>query len=107
LMMSAASALDAAASTNAKYNLRLAPEHDFVSSTETATETQRHREYKFRKRSLRLCVSVACDVTAALRWCKPLKCSGSRGDRAPRRTFSTGFSTETVSNPRNSRGTLT
>jgi hypothetical protein len=44
LMMSAASVLDAAASTNAKYNLRLAREHDFVSSTETGhrdSETQR------------------------------------------------------------------
>jgi len=39
LMMSAASALDAAAFTNAKYNLWLAPEHDFVSAAEMG-----HRE---------------------------------------------------------------
>ena len=42
-------------------------------------------------------VADAYEDTGALRWCKPLECSYSRGFDARQTGFSTGFSTETVS----------
>jgi len=46
-------------------------------------------------------------VTRALRLCKPLNCSGSSRDHVRRTTFSTEFSTETVSNPYDAYGSPT
>ena len=45
-------------------------------------------------------------VTAALRWCKPLKRSESGAAHACSDLFSTGFSTETVSKTIDMHGTL-
>jgi hypothetical protein len=59
------------------------------------------RKYNLRHRRRR----CDADVNAALRWCKPLKVSDSRAFHGCGPGFSTGFSTETVSNLRNDCGT--
>jgi hypothetical protein len=55
----------------------------------------------------RIVGAAVAGLMVALRWCKPLECADSRADRALCRLFSTGFSTGTVRNPREERGTVT